>query len=333
MEEKFPYQLIKREVLMREDAPTDPKSGCEPAKRSIAQLLNTGIVYIDKPSGPTSHQISGYVKEILDVPKAGHSGTLDPKVTGVLPVTVGGATKGVQLLIKAGKEYVAIMHLHKEIEEVELRKAFEEFLGKIEQLPPIRSSVKRQLRTRSVYYYNILEISGNDVMFKVGCEAGTYIRKLIHDIGKRLGCGAHMVDLRRTRVGPIGEEHLVTLQDLKDAVHYYKTEQNDKYLRYCIKPLEVAIDHIPKIWAHDTAVDSVCHGAQLNIPGICKLESGIEKDDIVAVLTLKGERVCYGFAMADTKTMMGERGSAVKTEKVFMEPGTYPKIPVPQKAE
>jgi H/ACA ribonucleoprotein complex subunit 4 len=245
----------------------------------------------------------------------------------VLPVTVGHATKGVELLLKAGKEYVAIMHLHKEVPEPELRKAFDEFVGKIEQLPPIRSSVKRQLRTRSIYYYNILEITGNDVMFRVGCEAGTYIRKLIHDIGQRLGCGAHMVDLRRTRVGPITEKGLVSLQDLRDALHYLKAEQNEKYIRHCLRPLEEAVIHIPKIWIHDTAVDSICHGAQLNVPGISNLESGINKDDIVAVYTLKGEIVCYGHALCDSQAMLKEKGAAVRTEKVFMEPGVYPKVP------
>ena len=323
---KFPYEEIKREIIVREDAEPEKMYGCEPDKRSIAQLMEIGIIYIDKPSGPTSHQISAYVKDILNVPKAGHSGTLDPKVTGVLPVTVNGATKGVQLLLKAGKEYVALMHVHQQVDEARLRAVFDEFLGKIEQLPPIKSSVKRQLRTRSVYYYNILAIDGQDVLFRVGCEAGTYIRKLIHDMGQSLGSGAHMVDLRRTRVGPIDEKNLVTLQDLRDALHYYKTEKNEKYLRHCIRPLEEAITHIPKIWAHDTAVDSICHGAQLNNPGICRLESGIENGDIVAVMTLKGEIVCYGYALADSAGMMAEKGAAVKTEKVFMEPGTYPKI-------
>lgn len=330
---RFPYEEIKREIIIREDAEPEKSYGCEPGKRSIRQLMDIGIVYIDKPSGPTSHQISAYVKDILNVPKAGHSGTLDPKVTGVLPVTLCGATKGVQLLLKAGKEYVALMHVHEEVTEARLREVFDEFLGKIEQLPPIKSSVKRQLRTRSVYYYDILQIEGQDVLFRVGCEAGTYIRKLIHDMGQSLGSGAHMVDLRRTRVGPIDEKNLVTLQDLRDALHYYKSEGNEKYLRYCIRPLEEAIAHIPKVWAHDTAVDSICHGAQLNNPGICKLESGIEKGDIVAVMTLKGEIVCYGYALSDSKGMMAEKGAAVKTEKVFMEPGTYPKIEYQKRAE
>ena len=329
MEELFPFERIKREILFRVEAETDPKYGCIPGKRSVAELIDNGIVFVDKSSGPTSHQISGYVKDILGIDKAGHSGTLDPNVTGVLPVTTGRATKGVQLLIKAGKEYIALMHVHKDVEEAKLRGAFEEFLGKIEQLPPIRSSVKRQLRTRSIYYSNILEIDGREVLFRVGCEAGTYIRKLIHDIGQRLGTGAHMVDLRRTRVGPITEKNLVTLQDLRDALHYYKAEKNEKFIRYCVRPLEEAIAHIPKIWIQDTAVDSICHGAQLNNPGISKLESGIEKEDIVAVMTLKGEIVCYGLAVADSNSMLAEKGMAVKTEKVFMLPGAYPKVPKP----
>jgi H/ACA ribonucleoprotein complex subunit 4 len=326
MPELFPFERFTRETIVRMEADTNPEYGKSPDERTVEELLNSGIVIIDKPAGPTSHQVSAYVKDILGIPKAGHSGTLDPNVTGCLPVTVGGATKGVQLLLKAGKEYIALMHIHKDIDESNIRGVIEEFLGKIEQMPPVRSSVRRRLRTRSVYYFQIIEIEGREVLFKVGCEAGTYIRKLIHDMGMRLGTGAHMVDLRRTRVGPLGEDRLVTLQDLTDAMHYYRTAKNERFIRHCIKPLETALAHIPKIWIQDSAVDSICHGAQLNNPGIVKLESGIVKDDLVAVFTLKGEIVSYGFALADTAGMVKDKGQAVKTEKVFMAPGTYPKM-------
>lgn len=119
-----------------------------------------------------------WVKRILSLNRAGHSGTLDPKVTGVLPVMLGNATKIANVLLKAGKEYVCIMRLHQQESKGKIRKAAAEFVGTIYQRPPLRSSVKRRLRTRQIYYLDILEIDGQDVLFRVGCQAGTYIRKL-----------------------------------------------------------------------------------------------------------------------------------------------------------
>jgi len=323
----LPFEKIKRKILVRKKSVSSSKFGCDPNNRPIKELINYGVVNIDKPAGPTSHQISAYVQKILDISKAGHSGTLDPGVTGVLPIALGRATKIVQILLKAGKEYVGLMHIHKEIPEHEIYNICNEFVGKIMQMPPIKSSVKRQLRPRQVYYFDIVEINGKDVLFRVGCEAGTYIRKLVHDIGQKLGSGAHMVELRRTRAGPFNEStNLVTLQDLTDAFYYYKEEGNKKYLKYCIQPVEKAVEHLPKIYVLDSAVDSLCHGANLNVPGISNLESGITLGDIVAVMTLKGELICYGTAKLDSDEMLAEKGFAVKIEKVFMLPETYPRI-------
>jgi len=321
----LPFEKIKRKILIRKKSVSSSKFGCDPNNRPVKELINYGVVNIDKPSGPTSHQVSAYVQKILDISKSGHSGTLDPGVTGVLPIATGRATRVVQTLLKAGKEYVGLMHIHKEIPEHEIYQVCNEFVGKIMQMPPLKSAVKRRLRERQIYYFEVIEIDGQDVLFKVGCEAGTYIRKLIHDLGKKLGCGAHMAELRRTKAGPFDESTLVTLQDLTDAFYYYENG-NEKYLRYCIQPIENAVRHLPKIYVLDSAVDSLCHGANLNVPGISKLDSGITNEDVIAVITLKGELICYGNAKMDSEEMLGERGLAVKTEKVFMLPGTYPKI-------
>jgi len=241
-----------------------------------------------------------------------------------LPIALGSATKIVQVLLKAGKEYIAIMHLHKEVEEKKLKEVFKEFTGKIRQKPPVKSAVKRVERTRQIYYFEILEIEEQDVLFKVGCEAGTYIRKLIHDIGKKLGTGAHMAQLRRTKAGPFTEETLLTLQDLQDAFHYYKEENKEKYLRKIIQPVENAIEHLPKIWVFDTTVESLCHGSDLKVPGISKLNDKITKNDSIAILTLKDELVALGTAnLSSNEILKKEKGIAVKTEKVFMKPGTY----------
>lgn len=324
MDNLLPFERIERKILVRKEAETDGKYGCRPEDRSTEEIINYGIVNIDKPKGPTSHQVSDYVQKILHIDKSGHSGTLDPAVVGVLPVALGRATRIVQTLLTAGKEYVAVMHLHKNVEEEKLRETIQKyFLGKIKQMPPLKSSVKRQLRTRSVYYLDILEIDDKEVLFKVGTEAGTYIRKLIHDIGQKLGVGAHMAELRRTKAGPFGESTLFTLHELTDAYYFWKEEQNEKFLRKAIQPVENGANHLPKIWVFDTTVESICHGVDLKVPGISKLNDKIGNDEAVAIMTLKNELIALGTAQTSSEEMMLERGIAVRTDKVFMQPGVY----------
>ncbi|MBN1544291.1 RNA-guided pseudouridylation complex pseudouridine synthase subunit Cbf5 [Candidatus Woesearchaeota archaeon] len=327
MTQELPFEKTKRKILVKKQSETSDKYGCSPEARSTEQLLQLGIINIDKPKGPTSHQVSAYVQKILGAKKGGHSGTLDPKVTGVLPTAIEKATRIVQALLVAGKEYICLMHLHKEVPEEQIMKVMKEFTGKITQLPPLKSAVKRQWRERRVYYIEILDIVGQDVLFVIGCQAGTYIRKICHDIGKSLGTGAHMAELRRTKAGPFNESTLATLHDLTDAYWYYKNEGNDRLLRHIVQPVENAVSHLPKVWVMDTTVDTLCHGADLAVPGIAKLESGIEPDQTVAVMTLKQELAALGTAKINSNDMMRrDRGIAVKTKKVFMDPGTYPKV-------
>lgn len=323
----LPFEKIKRNILVRKEAETSAKFGCDPNKRTAEELIKYGVVNINKPRGPTSHQVSAFVQQILKIPKAGHSGTLDPNVTGVLPIALYRATKTAQALLKAGKEYVGIMHIHSSVPEEKIKTAVDTFIGKITQLPPVRSAVKRVERVRNIYYFKILEIEDKDVLFVVGCQAGTYIRKLCHDIGARLGCGAQMTELRRTKAGPFKEDTLVTLQDLQDAFWYYKNKNDDTELKKIILPMERAVEHLPKIWILDTAVNTLCHGANLKTPGISKVESEIQKEEIVAVFTLKNELVALGIAqMTSSEMLKAEKGLAVRTDKVFMEPGVYPRI-------
>jgi len=318
--------MKERKVLIKKEASSNPNYGRSPDERTTEQLLDYGIVNIDKPSGPSSHQISAYVKKILHVDKSGHSGTLDPKVTGVLPVALGKGTRIVQSLLTAGKEYVCLMQVHADTDEKKLRSTINSFVGVIDQLPPVRSAVKRQERKRTIYYIDIIEIIGREVLFRIGCQAGTYIRKLCSDIGKKLGFGAHMAELRRTRAGPFDEETLCTLQELTDAYHYYKEKGDDKELRRVVMPVERGAAHLHKVWVLDNAVDTLCHGAYLNVPGIAKLEESINPGDRVAVLTLKGELISVGIAhMYSEDAIKKDNGLFLKSEQVFMEPGTYSK--------
>jgi H/ACA ribonucleoprotein complex subunit 4 len=321
----LPYEKRTPETLVKREALTDPSFGCEPGKRDTASHLRLGYVNLDKPSGPTSTDTVNYVKRILSVKKAGHSGTLDPKVTGVLPVGLMDATKTLTYLLLAGKEYVCLMHVHKRVEDEKLRKTIMCFETRITQLPSVRSHVKRVERQRQIYYIDILEIDGQDVLFKVGSEAGTYIRKLCHDIGQKLKVGAHMLELRRTKVGSFHAKDAVTLQQLEDAYHFWQNN-DEKLLRQFVLPVEFSVSHLPSIWLLDSAVDSVCHGASLKVPGIARLHSDIKVGDKVALLTLKSELVAVADAnMGSDEIMSADAGIAAKPERVIMAVGTYPK--------
>jgi len=320
----LPFEKRRAKILVKRQAETEPKHGCIPEQRPADVLVQYGIINLNKPKGPTSHQVSDYVQRILKIGKAGHSGTLDPGVTGVLPIALGNATRIVQTLLIAGKEYIGVMHLHDEVPTKELESAIKKFTGIITQLPPLRSAIKRQLRQRTVYYFDVLEVQGKDVLFRVGCEAGTYIRKLCHDLGVALKTGAHMAQLHRTRAGPFSDEDYVTMQDLDDAMWYWKNENNDKLLRNCIKPVEAGVAHLPKVYVQDSAVDTICHGATLKVPGIVKLDADIKKNDHVAIMSLKNELIALGESQHTADELMKlERGEAIKTHKVFMLPGTY----------
>ena len=315
------------DYLIKSKSKTNPDYGCNPYERPIEEHISKGVINLDKPSGPSSHEVDSWVKRILHVNKTGHGGTLDPKVTGVLPIGIDTATRVSQLLLPAGKEYVCLMTMHKEMPEDQIYEIFDQFTGKIYQTPPVKSAVKRELRVRTIYYATIYEIKGKDVLFRIGCEAGTYIRTFCHDIGEALGCGAHMAELRRTRAGPFNERNddLVNLHDLTDAYHFWVEDGEESYLRNAIKPMEVAAEHLPQIFIKDSAVEAICQGAKLAAGGISMISKGIKRGDLVAIKSLKGELVASGIALSSTEEIMNaDSGLVVDTNKVFMQPGVYP---------
>lgn len=317
-----------KDFLTKSKSFTNPEYGCAPEEREISDYISHGVINLDKPSGPTSHEIDSWVKRILNLEKSGHGGTLDPKVTGVLPVGLGDATRAIQLLLTAPKEYVCVMTFHHEVDEDKIREVFNEFTGKIFQLPPVKSAVKRELRSRNVYYSTIYEINDRDVLFRIGCEAGTYVRTYCHNIGEAIGVGAHMAELRRTQVGSFTEDnHLSTLQDVTDAYHFYKEDGDESFLRKAIMPMERAADYLPKVVIKDSAVDAICHGANLASGGIAYLSDNIQKNSIVAIETLKGELVASGNSLFGSDEILNlESGFAVNVSKVFMKTDIYPKM-------
>ncbi|MGB9683345.1 MAG: RNA-guided pseudouridylation complex pseudouridine synthase subunit Cbf5, partial [Candidatus Bathyarchaeales archaeon] len=220
-------------------------------------------------------------------------------------VTLEEARKIVQALLLSGKEYICVMKLHGDTPENRVKDVLKEFEDTIYQRPPLRASVKRQLRTRKIYYIDFLEMDGRNVLFKVGCEGGTYIRKLCYDMGEVLGCGAHMQELRRTRAGPFTEEEgNVTLHYVAYWFMEWQKTGDDTILKKFIWPMEKALALVPKIYVRDSAVDAVCHGASLTAPGVLSLETGINSGSIVAIFTLKGEAVALAEAQASTEEII-----------------------------
>ncbi|KXH75171.1 MAG: H/ACA RNA-protein complex component Cbf5p [Candidatus Thorarchaeota archaeon SMTZ-45] len=318
-----------RELILKASDSTNPDYGFQSLENlPIEFLLKNGVIALDKPSGPTSHEVATWVRKILEVERVGHGGTLDPAVTGILPTGVGNATKAMQALLPAGKEYVCVLELHKAAPEEDIRRVIDDFVGKLYQKPPLRSSVKRVLRVREIYYNKILEIKGRLVLFRVGCQAGTYIRKLCFDIGEALGVGGHMRELRRTRVGTFREdEHMCSLYDLKDAFVFWKEDGDETELRRYLRPIEFGLGHLPVINMRDSAVDAICHGADLAASGVVSLSSGMKKEDMVVLRTLKGEAVAVA-KCNDTSDRIAKAKSGIvaKTDRVLMERGRYPSL-------
>lgn len=310
---------------IRDETATDERYGVYPNNREMLDYIKNGIVCIDKPFGPTSHEVTVWARKILEVEKTGHAGTLDPHVTGALPILIENSVKLLKTLQSSQKEYVSIMRLHEDVSEQEILRVMNMFVGKIYQKPPLKSAVKKTLRTREIYEMDVLEIEGRDVLFKVRCEAGTYIRNLCNDVGEILGSGAHMQELRRTRTGVYTEDLCYTLQELQDAYVFWKEEGEEKYLRQIIQPMEKAVSNMPKILVKDSAVDALCHGANLNAPGVNYIEKGINEGDTVAIFTLKNELVALGESTANDKDILSmKNGIVVDISRVVMDRGVYP---------
>ncbi len=313
-------------MLVRARADTDPAYGKRPSERAIEDHVRLGVINLDKPSGPTSHQVVAWLKAAMGLKKAGHGGTLDPNVTGVLPVALEDATRIVRALLESPKEYVCVLETHREAKPERIRETLALFQGPIYQVPPLKSAVKRELRVREIYSLDVMETTNRLALFRVSCEAGTYIRKLCTDVGTVLGPGGHMRELRRSVTGPFTEATSVTLHDVKDAWEHWKETGDESWLREVVRPVEELVGHLPRLVIRDSAVDALCHGADLALPGLVEVHESLKEGDLAAAFTLKGELVAVGRAkMAAADAQKRESGIVLKTERVVMRPGTYPR--------
>jgi len=328
---KWPLLLKHYDQLcVRTGHYTPIPSGHTPLKRPLEEYLKYGVINLDKPANPSSHEVVAWIRRLLRVEKTGHSGTLDPKVTGCLIVCINRATRLVKSQQGAGKEYVAVLRLHGALDsERQLLQSLETLTGALFQRPPLISAVKRQLRVRTVYQNTLLEFDNdrNLAVFRVSCEAGTYIRTLCVHLGLLLGVGGHMQELRRSRSGILSEEeHLVTMHDVMDAMHLYDTQKDESYLRHSIKPLEMLLTNYKRLVLKDSSVNAVCYGAKLMLPGLLRFAAGIEVNEEVVLMTTKGEAIAIGIAMMATADMAHcDHGAVAKIKRVIMDRDTYPR--------
>ncbi len=305
--------------------------GCSPLKRDLKEHLRYGIINLDKPANPSSHEVVAWIKRILRVEKTGHSGTLDPKVTGCLIVCVDRATRLVKSQQSAGKEYVAVVRLHGTLAggQAKLARCIETLTGALFQRPPLISAVKRQLRIRTIYQSKLIEYDEdrNLGVFWVSCEAGTYIRTLCVHLGLLAGTGGHMQELRRVRSGAMNEnKYMVTMHDVMDAQWLYDHQKDDSCLRRAIMPLEVLLTGYKRVVVKDSAVNAICYGAKFMIPGLLRFADGIELGEEVVMMSTKGEAIAVGIAQMTTVVMATcDHGVVAKIKRVIMERDTYPR--------
>jgi len=320
----------KENMLIKFKNKSSDKFGVNPMERSFEELLDKGFIVVDKDSGPTSHQTTDYLKKILKIDKAGHSGTLDPKVTGVLVCGLGRATRLMEYMLKSNKEYILLAYFHKPVSDEQLNSAIKKFTGTFMQTPPIVSAVKRQPRERTIYELELLDVSENrqDVLMRVRCQHGTYMRKLATDMGDFIGINCHMKELRRTKAGAFTEwDNSIGLDKLRNLMELYEEDKSyESEVRKYIQPMEGLLRDFKKVIVRDSAVDYICHGSDLAVPGVLMLDDNIELGEEVALLTGRGELIGMGMAFMKSKDVIKRRkGAFVKVNKTFLEPDTYPK--------
>lgn len=282
---------------------------------SLKDLIERSVMVVDKPPGPTSREVVERIKDILECKKAGHTGVLDPRASGVLVVALNKAVKLMPVLMGLDKEYEGVMYLHKDVDFKTIEKVISKhFIGEITQIPPVKSRVARKPRKRKVHYFKILEKEGKNVKFRTKVQAGTYIRKLCHDIGVKLGTGAHLKELRRLSVGHFKLKDSHTLEEIEKAYEEFKRGREEK-LKKILIPIEKAIPHVKKVYVSQESVERIRNGAPVFSKDILNTEEGVKAGERVAIFS--GQTlIALGIAKFNGN-LKRKRGSVIRTDRVI----------------
>ncbi len=313
-------------IEFESDVTTDPEHGKRPHDRTVEELLASGWFLIDKPPGPSSHQIAAWVRDMLKVDKISHGGTLDPFATGALTILTGGTTRLTDRILLGKKTYVAVLRIPAEVEEVALEEAVSNLTGRIHNVPPKESAVKVRVRQRTIDEFTILDRDGRIVLARISCEAGTYVRTIAKDMGLLLDGPVELVELRRSTSGIMDEEDAVTLQQLSDAIYLWREHGDDTAMAKILQPIESLLTGMPSLTVKDGAVAALTHGAPLAKPGLVEMSSDLATGDEVAINSLKGEVVCIASMITDSESIQKmNKGEVARPKVVLMGNETYPK--------
>lgn len=267
------------------------------------------FIFLDKPRGPSTHEVTSYVRKLLGVNRAGQLGTLDPQVSGVLIIATGKATRLLQFVAAKEKTYVGVLRLRKAPRDLRhLQGEMDKLLGRIAQVPPKESAVAKRRRMRKVFEFKALELQNNTALFRAKVEAGTYVRVMCKDVGKAFGEGK-MIELRRTDVGEVSEKDICTLTQLQDAVHLWREKGRGDALAALLHPAEAYLN-IPRVIIAESAVEAVCRGAPLALTGVASAEEGLEEGRLVQMRSQSG-------ALIGIAQWIGGNGMAAKPKKIF----------------
>ena len=311
---------------LEKEAQSDPAFGSHPDERSLEQRLASGFILIDKPAGPTSHQLAAWARELLGLERLGHGGTLDPFATGVLPLMAGRCMKITNKILKHRKSYIAVFRFKSIPNEAALRGVMASLTGRICNVPPEVSAVKVQVRTRKIYNFDLLDTDGNDAIARITCEAGTYIRTIARDMGLLLNTPVDLKELRRETSGMFHLEQCITMDQLADAVWLWKECGDETALKAVVHPIEKLLVDVPRCEVKDSAVAALAYGAPLLRPGLVSLPENISKGTELLVTSLKGEAVGFVKLKADANDIVNmDEGEVARPSMVLMDTEVYPR--------
>ena len=305
---------------------TNPSVGTAPYDRTVEQRLAGGFILLDKPAGPTSHQVAAWARDLFGLERLGHGGTLDPFATGVLPLMAGKAMKVTKKILNHKKSYICVFRFASEVDEKALKEAMRQLTGRVYNVPPEVSAVKVQVRTRKIFAFEQLDRSGNDMIARVHCEAGTYIRTMARDLGLLLNMKVQLKELRRDTSGVFTLDDCVTLQELADAVWLWKECDKPEALLRIIHPIEKLLLDLPSATVKDSAAAALAHGAPLLRPGLVSIAAGIPSGKEIYVQTLKNEAVGVVTLTANTDDIASmSEGEVARPSMVLLDGDVYPR--------
>ncbi len=319
--------MEESELWQLSEPVTNADFGCRPYERTLNQLLKSGVILVEKPRGPTSHQLTAWARDLLGISKIGHGGTLDPFATGLLTLLLGKATRLTDIVLRGDKKYVGVLRFGRSVDESELQELLTGLEGVIYNVPPLESAVKIQVRTRTIRSIRVVEVDSDSriAAFEAFCSAGTYVRTLAKDIGLLLGTSCELTELHRIQTGSFTQSMACTMQQLADAAFLYHEHGDDRALSRLISPVESLLGSLPSITIKDGAAAALSHGAPLARPGVISAQKGVLEGATVQLKTVKEEAVSVAVMKVDSDSLSEMTSGEVAVAKsVLMEPGTYP---------